>query len=127
MTPIRFISAAALAASLALPLAASAQQAPPAPPAGAPAQTHHRGAHYMRALRNLNLSDAQRQKIRSAIAQMRQTNQNADPQTRRANVHQLRSQIDAMLTPDQRTQLHAQLRTQRKNGEAPQGGAPPHA
>ena len=107
-SPTRFIAAAVLTATMALPLAAAAQQAPPAPPAGGPVQRNHHGhgGHYGRALRPLHLSDAQRQ------------------QTRRANVRQLRAQIDAILTPDQRTRLHNELRHgHRNNGAAP--AAPP--
>jgi Spy/CpxP family protein refolding chaperone len=125
-SPTRFIAAAVLTATMALPLAAAAQQAPPAPPAGGPVQRNHHGhgGHYGRALRHLHLSDAQRQQIRTAMTQMRQNNQNVDPQTRRANVKQLRAQIDAILTPDQRTRLHNELRHgHRNNGAAP--AAPP--
>jgi Spy/CpxP family protein refolding chaperone len=128
-SPIRFIAAAALTAAMALPLAASAQQAPPAPPAANPAhanpgQRHHRGGHYLHALHHLNLSDAQRQQIRTAMTQMRQANQNVDPQTRRANIKQLRSQIDGILTPDQRARLHNELRRQHRNIGAPPAAPP---
>jgi Spy/CpxP family protein refolding chaperone len=128
VSPIRFIAAAAVAASFALPLAVSAQQAPPpatapAPPASAP---HRGGAHFMRALRSLNLSDAQKTQIKTAMQQTRQANENADPQTRKANLEQLRSQITSVLTPDQRAQLQAELQKEREDAaNAPAGGAPP--
>jgi Spy/CpxP family protein refolding chaperone len=131
VSPIRFITAAAVAASLALPLAAAAQQAPPPPAApaaaGAPAPRH--GAHYMRALRSLNLTDAQKAQIKTAMQQTRQANENADPQTRKTNLEQLRAQINSVLTPDQRAQLQAELQKEREDAaNAPAGGAapPPH-
>ncbi len=129
MSPIRFITAAAVAASLALPLAAAAQQAPPppaAPAAGAPAP--HHGARYMHALRTLNLTDAQKTQIKSAMQQTRTANENADPQTRKANLEQLRSQINSVLTPDQRAQLQAELQKEREDAANASGGAapPPH-
>jgi Spy/CpxP family protein refolding chaperone len=71
------------------------------------------------------LSDAQRQQIKTAMTQMRQNNQNVDPQTRRANVKQLRAQIDAILTPDQRTRLHNELRHGHRNNNGAAPAAPP--
>ena len=120
MSPIRFITAAALSAAVVVPTAALAQDAPPpGPPNGPPAMSaparphgHHRHNRFMHALRSLNLSDAQRAQIRDAVRQTRQANQNADPQTRRANIHAMRQQVEALLTPAQRAQFHAALRRQ---------------
>jgi len=138
LSPKQFIAAAALAASVSLPLAALAQTpAGPPPAAGAPAQAgHHRGGHFMHALRSLNLSPDQKQQILSRRKDLQAANQNADPQTRRANVQQFRSQVDGILTPSQRQQFHTQLRNERRNAMPPganPGGNPganppaPHA
>ena len=135
------LGAFALIAALAAPLAVSAQTAP-IPPAGAPAAPvapgatttgphngHHR--HHRRgfahALRGLNLSDAQKTQI-SGIMKSARTNMQAgkaaDPQTRRANMLALRQQIDGVLTPDQRTQLKANLSKERQNMKRDHGPAP---
>lgn len=127
MSPIRFLTAAALATAFAVPTAALAQNTPQALPPGAtqgvtsPAHSHHGHHHgrYLHALRALNLSDAQRTQIRDAVRQTRQANQNADPQTRRANEQALHQHVDALLTPDQRTRLHGML--QRHHRQAPAG------
>jgi Spy/CpxP family protein refolding chaperone len=96
---LSFTAAIGAAGLLLVPAAASAQGAPgPAAAPTAPAATtpHHRGRgpRYMRALRSLNLTDAQRQQIRTIMRNQEQA---------------LRSQIDGVLTPDQRTQLRANL------------------
>jgi Spy/CpxP family protein refolding chaperone len=117
---------ALLALSFALPLAASAQTTPQMPPqdappgAGAPAApgaTPHRHHHnrYMSALHSLALSPDQQQQIRGFMRDTRAANQGADPQTKHANVKKMRSEIDGILTPDQRTQLRAALVQQRTN------------
>lgn len=133
MSPLRTLTVAALAAAVSLPIAASAQTQPGAPQAAptAPAapgaeggHRNHHGSAYMHALRTLNLSDAQKQQIKDAAAQTRQANQNADPATRRANMQKLRSQIDGILTPDQRTQLQAELAKQR--AAHPEASEAPH-
>lgn len=66
------------------------------PSAPAAHATHHRarGMRYMHALRSLNLTAAQRGQIRTIVRNQRQA---------------LRTQIDGVLTPDQRTQLRANL------------------
>jgi Spy/CpxP family protein refolding chaperone len=113
----RFVAVAALAAVLAVPAAAFAQ----APPAGAPATAPHRHHNPMRAaLGQLNLSPAQKSQLDGVFAQakqMRQANQTADPATRKANRDAMIGKIDAILSPDQRTQFHAslaQMRAQHK-------------
>jgi Spy/CpxP family protein refolding chaperone len=128
---IRFISGVALVSALAVPALALAQQAPPpgAPAPAASAEPHHHGhghhSAYMRALRSLNLSDAQKQQIKAAFQQSRQANQNADPATRKANGQKLRAQIDNILTPAQRTQLQTTLQQERKEHHGPGMGASP--
>ena len=105
--PLSFVAAVGAAAILLAPAAALAQSAP-APytaPAGSAAHAawHHRGGPgYIRALRALNLSDAQRQQIRTYM----QTSQ-----------QQLRAQIDGVLTPAQRTQLHSSLQQSRSENK----------
>ena len=124
------LGAFALAAICALPLAASAQTAPnpgiAAPPAAQPG-THHRRHHrspYMRAMRGLHLSDAQRQQIAGIVKSSRAASKGADPQTRRANMQATRKQIEGVLTPDQRTQLHAKVAQARRHFAQPNGQAP---
>ena len=94
--------AAALGAAglLLVPAAAPAQTttgplaAPTAP--AARTQRHAQGSRYMRALRSLNLSDAQKTQIRTIVRNQQQA---------------LRTQIDGVLTPDQRTQLRSNLQS----------------
>ena len=130
------LGALALLAAFAMPLAASAQTFPnPGAPGSAPsaqqpgqqpAQHHHRNP-FMRAMRGLGLSAAQRQQIVSIMKNSRAANKSADAQTRRANRLAMRQQIDGVLTPDQRTQFHAKLAQARShmkpNGPAPQAPA----
>ncbi|HEY0393849.1 MAG TPA: hypothetical protein VGD01_05085 [Candidatus Elarobacter sp.] len=115
MSTTRLLGVAALLAALALPAAALAQQGPPAPAAtavpGMPGAQHgHRHNGLRNALRGLNLTPAQQSQIDQAFAQTRAANQNADKAARKANRRQLRARIDAILTPDQRTQLNAALK-----------------
>jgi Spy/CpxP family protein refolding chaperone len=110
----RFLGTAAFLASLAAPAAALAQQTPPPAaatfaPGARPHHGHRHGGGLRKALRSLNLSAAQQTQIDQALAQTRQANRNADPATRKANRSQLRSKIDAILTPAQRAQLKATL------------------
>jgi Spy/CpxP family protein refolding chaperone len=115
---VRALALCALAAGL--PLAASAQVVPPqgngpaAPPAqGAP---HRHPNPYMRALRSLDLTDAQRSRIRSIVQTYRQKDQGTavDQTTRRANMQQMRADILNVLTPVQRTQLQQQIQQMRQ-------------
>jgi Spy/CpxP family protein refolding chaperone len=109
----RFLAAAALAATLVLPAAAFAQQGPPAPmPATSPMPGHRHGHHggMRRMMQTLNLSAAQKQQIDAAFAQSKAANQNVtDPAARQANRAKLHAQIEAILTPAQRTQLQAEM------------------
>ena len=119
---LRLLGIAAIAAGLAVPAAALAQQAPPAAgapvPAGAVQPGMHRHGHHPNAFRSalqgLNLSAAQKTQIDQIFAQARGANRNADPATRKANRAKLRAQIEAVLTPAQRTQLQAALRQARQ-------------
>jgi len=110
----RFFGTAAFVAALAVPATAFAQQAPapvaPTAVPGAPGARHgHRHGGFRKALSGLNLTAAQQTQIDQAFAQTRQANKNADKATRKANRTQLRSRIEAILTPAQRTQLNAAL------------------
>ena len=110
----RLLGTAAFLASLAVPATALAQQAPsPATATFAPdSRAHHghrHGGGMRKALQSLNLSAAQKTQIDQAMAQTRQANKNADQATRKANRKQLRSRIEAILTPAQRAQLRAAL------------------
>ena len=129
------LGALALVAAFALPLAASAQTVPapgaavaaPAAPAAAPHHRHHRNP-YMRAMRGLNLSDAQKQQISGILKSAHGQNKGADPQTRRANMQALHQQIEGVLTDAQRSQLHANLAAGRQHmakPNAPGQQAPP--
>lgn len=113
MSISRFLGTAALLASLAIPVTALAQQAPPpaaatAAPGASARHGHRHGVGLRKALRSLNLSPAQQTQIDQAFAQARQ-NRTADPANRKANRSQLRSRIEAILTPAQRAQLKATL------------------
>ena len=114
-----FLSAAALAVALAVPAGAFAQTtaAPASPaPAAAPGGHHHHGSRLKAALATLGLSDQQKSQIDQIFAQAKQTREadrNADPATKRADAQKIRAQIDAVLTPAQRTQLQSTLRAER--------------
>ena len=120
----RLVSAALLAAAIALPTAACAQQQPAntAPAAGWQQSGHHSHAGWRSALRGLNLSDAQKQQIKTIAQQNRaamKANPTTDPAARRANMQQLRTQIENVLTPAQRTQFEQNLQKQRAARPAP--------
>jgi Spy/CpxP family protein refolding chaperone len=125
----RFIMTAVLAAAVALPTAALAQQqpAPNAAPAGAApaAGAHHRrGGTFRHAFAGITLTAQQQQQIRSAMEQTRQANQNADPQTRRANMQKLHTTIEGILTPPQRTQFEQNLAQMRQHRRAAHAHGP---
>jgi len=128
------LGAFALAAVCVLPLAASAQTAPnpgvAAPPAAAhpgPQQghhRHHRRSPYLSAMRGLQLSDAQKQQIAGILKNSRTANKGIDQKTRRANMQAMRQQIEGVLTPDQRTQLHAKIAQAQRHFAHPNGQPP---
>jgi Spy/CpxP family protein refolding chaperone len=134
LSSTRFFGLAALAAVLALPLGASAQTplpgavqpgVPGAPGAGG---THRHGGRHggmMRMLRTLNLTAAQNQQIQTIMQQSRNQNQNVtDPATRRANRQRTHQQIEAVLTPAQRTQLQQEMKQQRQRHRDQGAGMP---
>ncbi|MEA2785383.1 MAG: hypothetical protein QOF71_1487 [Candidatus Eremiobacteraeota bacterium] len=113
MSISRILGTAAFLASLAVPVAALAQQTPPAPtgtfaPDSRGHHGHRHGGGMRKALQSLNLSASQKTQIDQAFAQARQ-NRSSDPATRKANRSQLRSRIEAILTPAQRAQLKSAL------------------
>jgi Spy/CpxP family protein refolding chaperone len=110
------ILAGAALLALALPLAVSAQTTPVAPATTTTAgeHRHHGGGLNRRALQGITLSDSQK----SQIAQLRAAYKTAhpkgstpDPAARKA----LRDQMLGILTPDQRTQYEANMKTLREN------------
>jgi Spy/CpxP family protein refolding chaperone len=134
------LGALALVAAFAFPLAASAQTAPapgmapaaPAAPAAEGQHRHHRHNPYLRAMRGLDLSAAQKQQIATILKNARaaraaNANKPLDAQTRRANAQALHQQIEGVLTDAQRTQLHAKLAAGRQNMKtnSPGGQTPP--
>jgi len=125
----RMIPILALAATISAPLAAAAQtSSSPVPSASAaPLTGHHRHHHqsFARALRSLNLSDAQKQQIATFRSQEQQANQHADAGTRRANAATMRAQIMGVLTPDQRAQLQAHAHQRAGSDTAPAPNAVP--
>ncbi len=101
--------------------AAFAQTTPAAPAAAeasaAPAMAahpHHKNK-MMSALRELNLSDDQKTKIKAYMTSYRDARSSATPETREA----LRGQIEGVLTPDQRTQFEAQMKPHMQPAAAP--------
>jgi len=127
MTIPRHLSVLALAAALFVPIAASAQQAPPAAPpqqaAPGAVPAHHHRAGIRQALKQLNLTPDQRRQIAGIMKQTRLANQNADQPTRKANMKQMRTQIDGVLTADQQTQLRTTLHNMRHANTTPVPGA----
>jgi periplasmic protein CpxP/Spy len=116
MNPMKLqatVLAGVIAASLALP--AVAQQQQPSPPA----QQGQRGDWMMRRFSDLNLTDQQKSQIQSLMQSYRQAHPRGsapDPDARK----QLRDQINAVLTPDQRTKLQAdeaKFRQQRQGND----------
>lgn len=117
-----FVAVFSAATMLLAPAATFAQPAPAPPAAAGPSTTqqhhHRRGSAYMRALRTLDLSDAQRTQIAGIVDRARAANKNADPASRRAGREKLRAEIDAVLTPAQRTRLRDTLARNRTNAPA---------
>ncbi len=97
-------------AVLATTTAASAQDQP----AGAPPANGH-GNRMGKMLMSLNLSDAQKSQIRSIIADARKRNKNVtDNDQRHANMKAAYAKVETVLTPDQRTELHAKMDAMRQ-------------
>jgi Spy/CpxP family protein refolding chaperone len=101
----------AAAATLAAAAPAVAQTAPAAPaPAGSPAPQMHRA----QLLQSLNLTTQQQAQVKQIMDNAKQQNQNADPETRHANMKAAWEQVrTTVLTPAQRTQLDAEIKAHR--------------
>ncbi len=94
--------------------AASAQDQPAgSPPAGA-----QRG-RMAKILMSLNLSDAQKAQIRTIRDETMKANANVtDRDARRANYKAMMTKVEAVLTPAQRTELHAKMDAMRPPDQA---------
>jgi Spy/CpxP family protein refolding chaperone len=100
-----------------VPAAFAQDQPSPAPPSG--------GGHGRmgQVLMSLNLNDSQKSQIRSIMADTRKQNENVtDRDTRRANYKAAMTKVEAVLTPAQRTALHAKMDAMRQ-----QNPPPPHS
>jgi Spy/CpxP family protein refolding chaperone len=117
---------AALALSIAAPLAAFAQQAPPADAPSPGAHMHHHGYGFMHGMHGVNLSDQQKTQIHQLVQQYRQSHPEGsqpDPAARK----QLRTQIMNVLTPAQQAQVKAnmeKMRAEHEHGEQSESPAP---
>jgi Spy/CpxP family protein refolding chaperone len=98
--------------------AALADDATSGPPAGG--QHGHRMGEM---LMSLNLSDAQKTQIRAIMAEARKQNENVtDREQRRSNMKAAMAKVDTVLTPAQRTELHAKMDAARRQTQ----GTQPH-
>jgi Spy/CpxP family protein refolding chaperone len=118
--------------------AALAQSAPPSslpsggpppgspPPEGTPGAPGMHGGHHghMGAiLKTLGLSDQQKAKIKQIMHDTHAKNENADPQTRHANMKAAMDQIrTSVLTPQQRARFDAKVKEWKE--QHPEGGPP---
>jgi Spy/CpxP family protein refolding chaperone len=123
----RFVRSIAAVATVALSLAAftagdvalgtttpvMAQDAPGGGAPGAPGGPQ-RGQRMGQMLMSLNLSDAQKAQIKSIMADARAKGKTlTDRDAKRANMRAAFAKIDTVLTPPQRTKLHAQMEAAR--------------
>ncbi len=106
--PLAVFAAALFASSAAIAQTASpapaAAQASMAPEAGAP--HHHHRNKMMSALRQLNLSEDQKAKLKEIMTSYRASRSSATPESH----EQMRSQVEGVLTPAQRTQFEAAMK-----------------
>jgi Spy/CpxP family protein refolding chaperone len=124
---MNLLAAAALAAALATPLGASAQQQPQQ--YQTPAQTGRTTTpsqaqmqrHWAKRFGNLNLSSDQQQHIQSLINQYAQSHPEGSPRDPGAN-RELRRQIMGVLSDDQRNQYHQQMQERRSQMRGQGGG-----
>ncbi len=72
-----------------------------------------------KALMSLNLSDAQKTQIRGIMADVRKQNESVtDRDQKRANYKAAMTKVEAVLTPAQRTELHAKMDAMRPPDQA---------
>jgi len=89
-------------------------------PSGGPPPDGHHGNRMGKVLMSLNLSDAQKTQIRSIMGDAHKQNQNVtDRDQRRANMKAAMDKVEAVLTPAQRTELHAKLDAMHQQNQAP--------
>lgn len=116
MWAMKLLAFAALAAALSLPVAVSAQQAPPpgyqqGPAAGTQA-TPKIYRRWSRILNGVNLSDQQHTQIQSLLDQYAQAHP-AGSQRVHGAARQLRDQIFGILTPQQQSQVQQNMQNMR--------------
>ena len=115
---INLLAAGAFAAALAMPLAVCAQQGPPA---GATQGYRHHGTpglgrlqhRWTRRFGGLNLSGDQQQRVQSILNQYSQAHPEGSAVDRDAN-RELRRQLMGVLSTDQQSQYHQQMRARRE-------------
>jgi Spy/CpxP family protein refolding chaperone len=120
------VSAIAIAA-FSIPVAGFAQQPPPEQPAQGQMQGQPPGNQRPRVtpsksdverfwnqrLGSLNLTNQQQQQVEGFITQYSQAHPEGSPMDRQAGKN-LRDQIEGILTPNQQTQLHQEMKTLRQ-------------
>ena len=100
---------------------AAAQSAPG--PQGGPGGRNGR-QRFGQMLMTLGLTDAQKSRIKSIMAASRAKNKSlTDPQAKRDNMREAFKNVEAVLTPAQKTKLHAE----RDAAKAQHGGTPSHS
>jgi Spy/CpxP family protein refolding chaperone len=98
--------------------------------ANGPAMTGGQGnakgrQQFAKMLMTLNLSDGQKSQIRSIMADARTKNKTlTDPQAKRETMRGAFTSIEAVLTPAQKTKLHAERDANKAHGGPPGGGNP---
>jgi Spy/CpxP family protein refolding chaperone len=132
----RFVSSLAAVATVALSLAAftagdlalgtvapaAAQSAPGAP--GGPQGAAQGRQRFAKMLMSLNLTDPQKSQIKSIMDTARAKSKTlTDRQAKRDTMRDAFKNIEAVLTPAQKTKLHAE----RDAAKAQHGGAPSHS
>jgi periplasmic protein CpxP/Spy len=122
------VLAGLMVASLTIP--AVAQQQQQSPPSGQPQQYQRGGSDWMmRRFSDLNLTDQQKSQIQTIMQNFRQAHPPGSPPDPDAR-KQLRDQINAVLTPDQRTKLQAdeaKFRAQRQRNDTTNSAPAPTA
>ncbi|HEY1868609.1 MAG TPA: hypothetical protein VGG70_09965 [Candidatus Cybelea sp.] len=117
---INLLAAGVIAAALAMPIGAYAQQSEP------PATSSHSQnmpsegklqQHWARRMRKLNLSGDQQQRIQSIIHQYAQSHPEGSPRGR-GSMRELRQQVMGTLTSDQQNQLREMMRQHRGKSHA---------
>jgi Spy/CpxP family protein refolding chaperone len=105
-------------------IAPAAAQAAPAPGGG---QGYAKGRQqFAKMLMSLNLSDGQKNQIRSIMAAARSKSRTlTDPQAKRQTMSGAFKNIEAVLTPAQKTKLHAERAAFFKAHGGPPGGGNP--